>query len=82
MKFETYVTTQIEGTIGSYSVASIIQKERERLLGHKDRFIRDGVIRETDYRFNGSEEVRKATEEEIKMYEAMLLVEKHFKSLD
>ena len=81
MEFKTHVTTDIEAKINSYNIACIIKGERQRLLGDKDRYIRNGVVYESDYRFNGSEEIRKATDDEIKLYEAMLLLEKHFRSL-
>ncbi|MED3792451.1 hypothetical protein P4571_08340 [Niallia alba] len=81
VKFETYITTSAKGYIDAYNVGCILQNEVERLLGDKDRFIENGIIKESDYRFNGTEDIREATEEEIKLYEALLLVERHFKNL-
>lgn len=67
-------------TIDSNQIAEILLEELERYLGY-DRFIMNGKIMERDYHFNFPNVIRDATDEEIKLYEAFLLVEKHFRNL-
>lgn len=80
-KFNTSVTTSVNATIDSYEIACIIEEEIHNLLGAKDRFIENGVIKERDYRFNGSETIREANTEEIELYNALWLVNRHLRKL-
>lgn len=80
-EFETHVTASLKATITSYNVGSIIEKEKGKLLGSPDRFIDGGVVKERDYRFNGPETIREATEEEIELYQALSKVAQYFKNL-
>lgn len=80
-KYETSISTYIKGRIDSWAVANILEEELASFLGDKDRFISNGIIRESDYRFNGSEEIREATPDEIELYNAFLLLANYFKKL-
>jgi hypothetical protein len=79
-EFDVSVHVPTKARIDSDSIARIIEKEQHTLLGDKDRYIDDdGIIYETDYRFNGRDKVRAATEEEIELYNALVIVENHFR---
>lgn len=78
--FEVNATTNIRANIKSREIARIINKECVELLGGRDRYIQNGIIREDNMRWRG--DIREATNEEIELYNAFCLVEKYFKSLD
>lgn len=78
--YKVNVDVATEARIDSRSIANIMVDEKYRLLGDQDRYIHDGVIYENDYRFDNDEVVREATEEEIKLYEALRIVERHFRN--
>ncbi|MET3505502.1 hypothetical protein [Halalkalibacter oceani] len=80
-EFETSVSLWSKAKINSWNIGSIIEAELANILGDKDRWIRNGYIVESDYRFNGVEEIREATPEEIELYKSFRLVAKHFKQL-
>ncbi|QXN70097.1 hypothetical protein INTERNEXUS_56 [Bacillus phage vB_BspM_Internexus] len=71
-----------KGSISACDVANIIKEERHNLLGGSDRYIdSDGMIKEEDYRSNSVDVIRKATDEEIKYYEALYEAEEYFNKL-
>lgn len=82
-KFKTYVSVTQEATISSNQIADIIEKEMQKILGigGSNRWIENGWIMERDYRF-GKEEIREATDEEKRKYEALKMAKEHFKTLD
>jgi hypothetical protein len=79
-KYKVNVDVFTEARISSDSLANIIAGEKAKLLGGSSRYIHNGVIYEEDYRFNGEEVIREATEEEIEVYGALRTVERHFRS--
>lgn len=69
-----------KATIDSNQIAKILREELEQYLGY-DRFILNGKIMERDYHFNFPIVIRDATDEEIELFEAFLLVESYFRNL-
>lgn len=76
--YRTHIETRVEGYIHHRDVAKIIETEIRELLGREGRYIKDGVIYESNYRYTSDDEIGKATEEEVKKYEALRLVHDHF----
>lgn len=79
-EFKTWVEKRFEAYIDSDSVARILDDERKRLIGGKDRYILNGKIYESGY-FNSNELIREATENEMKLYEALSFVRGYFRNL-
>lgn len=62
-------------TIGKEDVVRILEEEKAKLLGGSDRWIKDGYIYE-EYKHHRwhEDKVREATEEEIKINDALRTV--------
>lgn len=77
-EYEVNVTQKITGKIELDSLVNILQEERSILLGgtdYENRWISNGkVMREGMHSQYPDEEVRTATDEEVKVYEAMEVV--------
>lgn len=80
-EFKTKGTISVDVQVSSWNIANILETELKQFFD-TDRFIDEkGDIKERDYRFNGTEFIRKATEEEIELYKAFRLVENYFKEM-
>jgi hypothetical protein len=79
IKYKTLVTT--ETTIDSEQIVRILNEELDSVLGGKNRYIEEGIIKERIHTFTIDGKLTKATEKEIKLYEAFKLVEQHFNKI-
>ena len=79
-KYKTLVHLDREAYITPTNVAFILQDELYRLLGGEYRYIEDGHIYEVDY--HEDRVIRRATTNEIKVYEALKTLISHFLELE
>lgn len=83
MEYKVKGKVRVETSIGSDAIANLLQKERkEVLLGDMNRYINsNGDIMEIDYRNDSSMLIRKATEKQIELYNALSKVIEYFKEM-
>lgn len=82
-EFKTYVQPKpVEATVSSWNISVIVQKEAEKLLGGTGRFIENGVVKEHDYRFNGADIIRYATQDETELWHALIKTMIYFQGLE
>jgi hypothetical protein len=79
-KYKALVHLAREAYITPANVAFILQDELYRLLGGEHRYIEDGLIYEVDYHEDRA--IRRATTNEIEVYEALKTLISHFKNLE